>query len=488
MVARPTRLAPEARSTDGLEAVFAAIRAEHEVPEDFPAPVLAAAEEAARAPRLPAEDATDVPFVTIDPPGARDLDQALHVERRAKGYLVRYAIADLTAFLAPGDPVDLESHRRGQTVYCPDARAPLHPPVLSEGAASLLPGEVRPAYVWEIVLDADGARSSAHVRRALVRSRRQLSYAEAQAAIEAGEETALLLEEVGRLRVARESARGGASLPKPEQEVHLDDEGRYALRLRPLVPAEEWNAQVSLLTGIAAAQVMLEGGTGLLRTMPPAEPEAVARFRREVAALGATWPEDQPYGDFLRSLDRTDPRHLAVVHEAASLFRGSAYTVLDADHPAPADPRQAAIAAPYAHTTAPLRRLVDRYALATCEALCAGREVPDWVTAALPGLPATMESSARRAGAVERACTDAVEAAVLAHRVGEVFEAVVVDVTRSGPELLLLEPAVTARAEGEAEAGTRVRARLVEADLARRSVRFAVLPEQRSGSTGTPRV
>src|SRR5690606_40184341 len=69
---------------------------------------------------------------------------------------------------------------------------------------------------------------------------------------------------------------------------------------------------------IAAAQIMLDGGLGVLRTMPPASPEAIARFRLEAEALGARWPEDLPYGDFLRTLDREDPRHLAIVHEATS--------------------------------------------------------------------------------------------------------------------------------------------------------------------------
>lgn len=478
MVARATRLTSSARGVDGLDEAFAAIRTEHEVREEFPAEVLAAAEQAARTPRLPDRDERDLELVTIDPPGAMDLDQALHLARTPHGYRVRYAIADVAAFVTPGDPVDLEAHRRGQTIYCPDARVPLHPPALSEGVASLLPGEDRPAYVWDIELDADGSRRSATVYRAMVRSRARFTYEEIQAQANAGVEDGLvdLLREVGRLRIARESARGGASLPMPEQEVHADDDGRYGLSLRPLLEAEEWNAQISLLTGIAAAQIMLDGGIGILRTMPPATPEAVARFRREARALSAVWPEGVAYGDFLRSLDREDPRHLAIIHDATALFRGSGYTVFDGEPPA--DRVQAAIAAPYAHTTAPLRRLVDRYSLAVCEALAAGRDVPPWAREGLAGLPETMSESGRRSNAVERASTDAVEAAVLAHRVGEVFDAVVVDENRSGLDLQLTDPAVTARADGEARPGDRVRAELVTADLASRTVRFAVRDTQ----------
>ena len=93
----------------------------------------------------PAYDVTELPFLTIDPPGSMDLDQAMHLERRGAGFRVRYAIADVAAFVRPGGAIDAEAHRRVETLYSPDTRTPLHPPVLSEGAASLLPGQVRPA-------------------------------------------------------------------------------------------------------------------------------------------------------------------------------------------------------------------------------------------------------------------------------------------------------------------------------------------------------
>src|SRR5688500_7402348 len=99
-----------ARSAE-LTARFDAIRAELDVPESFPRDVLAAAEAAVAAPSLPERDETAVPFLTIDPPGAMDLDQALHIERDGHGYRVRYAIADVPAFVEPGGPVDLEARR-----------------------------------------------------------------------------------------------------------------------------------------------------------------------------------------------------------------------------------------------------------------------------------------------------------------------------------------------------------------------------------------
>jgi exoribonuclease R len=228
---------------------------------------------------------------------------------------------------------------------------------------------------------------------------------------------------------------------------------------------------------MVAAEMMLKGGVGILRTMPAPDPAAVARFRREARALGVDWREDQPYGDFLRTLNRTDPLHLALVHEATALFRGAGYTPFDGG--APEAREHAAVAAPYAHVTAPLRRLVDRFGLVVCEALCRGAEVPTWVREALPALPEAMQASDRVAGAVERACADAVEAAVLADRLGEVFEAVVVDQRNtSGVLVQLHEPAVLAAADGRAELGSTVRVRLVEADIATSTVRFEVADQR----------
>src|SRR5262249_43092271 len=141
----------------------------------------------ANAPVLPDDDATDIPFVTVDPAGSRDLDQAVHIGQTGDGgYLVSYAIADVAAFVRPGSALDAEAMRRGETLSFPDERVLRHPQVLSEGAASLLPGELRPAVLWQITLDATGNPTNVDVRRARVRSRQQLDYVGLQEATDAG--------------------------------------------------------------------------------------------------------------------------------------------------------------------------------------------------------------------------------------------------------------------------------------------------------------
>ncbi|MDO5710610.1 MAG: RNB domain-containing ribonuclease [Micrococcales bacterium] len=462
--------------TAGLRAAFDAIRIEFQIPATFPPAVLAEAQSAAVATPRPQRDETAVEFVTIDPPGSMDLDQAMALGRDGSGYRVRYAIADVPAFVVAGGAIDVEARARVETLYLPDARSPLHPPVLSEEAASLLPGVDRPAYVWDLRLDAASQVTGVEVYRALVRSRARFDYAGVQADIDSGRapEGLALLAEIGTKRQALEIARGGASLPMPEQEVVVDQGGRYTLRYRPSLPAEEWNAQISLMTGMAAATLMLGGQVGILRTMPEPDPQALTQFRRTVAAMGASWPQDQTYGAFLRGLDQANAAHLAIIHEATTLFRGAGYTPFDAEMPA--QRVHAAVAAPYAHVTAPLRRLVDRFGLAVCAALSAGEPVPQWARAALPQLAGLMRAGDQRAAAVARACRDAAEAAELSGRIGQEFDAVVVDDRGSkGSLVALTDPAILAPCTDRAEPGTTVRVRLTAADLLERTVRFEVV-------------
>jgi exoribonuclease R len=348
------------------------------------------------------------------------------------------------------------------TVYAPDRKAPLHPPVLSEGAASLLPGEWRPAVLWTLDLDATGALAATDVRRAVVRSVAQHTYDDVPPELEP------LLREVGERRLALEQARGGVRLAVPEQEVAKEN-GAWTVHYRVPLASEDWNAQVSLLTGIAAADLMLKGGVGILRTQKAPGERGLERLRRQARALHVDWPEAMSYPDFVRTLDPAVPAHAAVMHEAAGVGGGAGYTVFDG---APPDDRMHfAIAAPYAHATAPLRRLQDRYVTECCLAAHAGEAPPDWVRAGLPELPAAMAAGDKRARAVERGAVDLVEALILKGREGERFDAVVID----DGLVQLRDPAVRGRLEkdGSPEPGSEVSVRLDRSDPLTRTVSFS---------------
>ena len=203
---RVIRIQPSDDST--LDDGVARIVREQRLPTEFPPEVEAAAAQAAANPRLPELDRTDIALVTIDPPESMDLDQAMFLERRAGGYRVYYAIADVAAFVTAGDAIDVEANRRGETLYGATSTIPLHPKVLCEGAASLLPDQLRPSILWTIDLDASGEIAAVDVRRARVRSRGKYNYASVQQAIDAGtaEPIWAVLREIGTL-VRRSLAR-----------------------------------------------------------------------------------------------------------------------------------------------------------------------------------------------------------------------------------------------------------------------------------------
>ena len=440
-----------------------------ELPTSFPAEVLAEAELAAQLPPSGHVDRTDIEFVTIDPESSTDLDQALQIERDGDGYLVRYAISDVAHFVRPGTALEEETHRRGQTFYAPSARVPLHPSLLAEGAASLLAdGVPRPAMLWEHRLDSAGELRGVSLTRALVLSRAKLNYDGVQRDLDRDEPhpSIALLPEVGELRRQLEIQRGGVSLNLPEQEI-LEHDGTWQLEFRSLVPVEDHNAQISLLTGFAAARTMLDGGVGILRTLPPAEQWSLEKLRRAAATLGVAWPKSMGYPEFVRSLSPDNPRELAVLTKCTMLFRGAGYLAFDGAVP-DAHLEHSALAAPYAHTTAPLRRLVDRYVLEVCHALLNGVEVPQWARDGLDALPAEMADSGRAARAYENGVLDLAEALVLRGALGRVLTGVVTDVhPKTGVGTLQVpDPAVELRVKAsQKEVGSEIRVRVDKVDV-----------------------
>ena len=342
-----------------------------------------------------------------------------------------------------------------------------------------------------------------------MRSRAKLSYKGVQAELDAGTASPVLqlLKEVGLKRVDLERTRGGASLNMPEQEIVQLPDGGYRIAAAPQLPVEDWNAQISLMTGMAAAKLMLEGKVGILRTMRAPDERSLRHFRLQTEALGRPWDGEVSYGEFLRSLDPVDPRQLAILHSAGMLFRGAGYTAFDGS--VPDDAAQAAIGAAYAHTTAPLRRLIDRFVLVICEALSNGRPVPDWARKALPSLPEIMAGSDQLASRMERMALDTVEAALLVNHIGQEFDAIVISGSKPQREngknngngkngngngrngngsngrngngngssgiIQIAEPAVTARCVGDLKSGTKVRVRLISSDIATREVHFELV-------------
>lgn len=430
-------------------------------------------------------DFTDIDFVTLDPLTATDLDQAFHISQASEGaFRLRYAIADVPGFVTAGGPLDIETRRRGQTIYCPDAKVSLHPPLLADDAASLLPGQLRNALVWTIDVADDGSASFVELRRGVIRSRAKLDYESAQRDLDqgSGHEQVKALREVGHRRMAAEVARGAVSLPRPAQEIGQTPNG-FALRYRTPEPVEQWNAQLSLLTGMAAAELMVAGGIGILRTMPPPSDGDLAAVRSAARGLGIPWPPGMAYPELIRALDPSQPAHAAFLDNVTILMRGAGYDAFQGAPPAVSS--HSAIAGLYAHVTAPLRRLVDRFGLQVCLALAAGRPVPEHVQAALPELPGRMAATTRAARAVERDCVDYLESEMLAGRQGVPFRGVVIEQRRDDGIVQIADPAIVARVRGrDLPVGQWVDAWLAQCDPETGRVVFEVLSRAARGGAG----
>ncbi|MEO0030347.1 MAG: hypothetical protein RIS94_105 [Pseudomonadota bacterium] len=451
---------PQGILAQGLDA----IRAQFTVPPGFPPEVLTAAEAAAA--RVPTAhvDRTDRAFVTLDPTSSTDLDQAFAIERSGADVLLHYAIADTGWFIDDGDAIDSEAWHRGETLYLPDGKAGLYPPILAEKAASLLPDGPRPAVVFTVRVAPDGQASLDGVERAIVRSRAKLGYATVRDAdLPDG------FHDLAARVQAAEDRRGAARVDPPQQEVVALGQSRFALAYRPMRRSEQANAALSLACNLAVAQALLAHRTGLFRVMAGPDAAAIARLRQTAQALRLDWPAMQDLKAFERTLDGTNARHAAFMLAVRRAGSGAGYAPWQAG----AEPWHAAIAAPYVHATAPLRRLADRYVIRATLAVCSGQAVPDAVSSAFQRLPEVMARADAVAARIERAVVDLAEAVMLHGREGELFGAVVTDSEGTSARVHLEGLPIIARARvPDAAPGQRLTLKLEQADPVRRTLAF----------------
>lgn len=425
--------------TGALAAGLAVIRDRYKVPADFPPEVIAAAEAAAKRPLTEHRDRTAERFVTLDPATSTDLDQAFTVERAGEDILLHYAIADVAWFVADGDPVDVEAWARGETLYLPDGKASLYPPVLSENAVSLLPGGPRAAVVFAVRVAPDGKATLDGVERALILNHAKLAY-ETVTDADLPDGFAELYDRI----TAAEDARGAARVDPPEQEVS-EVAGGFTLAFRPMLDSERRNASLSLACNLAVADALQAAGTGLFRVMAEPDKRAIKRLRHTAQAIGLDWPIAMSLEQRLRHLDPRDPIEAAFMLAERRAGDGASY----APYRKGETPWHAAMATTYAQATAPLRRLADRYVVQAALAVANGQPVPDQVSQAFAKLPPVMAKADAKAGQVNRAVLDLAEAVALKNRVGASFKAVVTDLDDRGARIQVCDPAVVARVAGD---------------------------------------
>jgi exoribonuclease R len=456
-----TVIDPQCVLAEGLEE----IRVQFQLPPSFPPAAEAEAAEAVNRPPDQHADRTALPFVTLDPASSRDLDQAFAIEASGSDLLLHYAIADVGWFVRDGGAMDAEAWIRGTTQYLPDGKAPLYPPALSEGAASLLPDGDRPAILFTVRVDPTGLAKLDSIERALVRSRAKLAY-------ETATEDQLPegFSEISRRVEAAELARGGARIEPPEQEV-VSENGCYRLRFRPQSWAEQKNASLSLTTNLAVADALFAARTGLFRTMDEPMEWAIRRLHHTAKALGIDWPKKEPLQQLEHRLDPKDHNQAALMIAIRRAGPGAAYQ----PYREGVRPWHSAVAATYAHATAPLRRLADRYVIEAALAVANARPVPQSAQAAFEHLPKVMAKADGLAGQISRAVVDLAEAAALEDREGETFEAVVTDTDRRGARIQICSPPVVTRIKVDGLiAGQELKVRFDGTDPANHAVHFSI--------------
>ncbi|MBI3449875.1 MAG: RNB domain-containing ribonuclease [Acidobacteria bacterium] len=392
----------------------------------FPAEVEAAASVAATRAVSGRRDLTGLPCVTIDDPETLEIDDALSWEGGAgDSGTVGIHIAAPSAFILPGDIVDEEALRRAATYYFPGRRLAMIPKAISEEAASLNPGAIRPALTFFATFDEEGRLLRHEIVPSIVRSARRMSYEEADAALLSGPLRALhlLADRLERERVAA----GAVVIRAPEIVVKVKEGGRVEVtRLDERGPSRRLVAEMMILANRLAAEHCRDRGIpAIYRRQPPPEVRL------------PPIPEGEYDPVAVRALRRSMRRGEVCLSPALHFGLG-----LEA----------------YLQATSPIRRFQDLAVQRQIEAQLAGRPLP-YDAEALARIAATTDEAERAARRAENSSDEYWILKYLAGRIGETVEGVIVAVETRKTEIELVETlrVVTLAPRPDHRAGTRVK-------------------------------
>jgi ribonuclease R len=493
--------------------------AAHEIPSHFRHDTLAEAEAAMPVTLEGREDWRKLPLVTIDPPDAKDHDDAVHAEADQShdnrgGFVLTVAIADVAHYVTPGSALDREALLRGNSVYFPDRVVPMLPERISNDLCSLRPNENRAALAVRMVIDAGGHKRSHSFHRIVMRSAARLSYMQAQYAIDGrtdvtsgpllGSVLKPLYEAYEALKRVR-AERSPLDLDLPERKILLKADGTVD---RVIVPerleANKLIEEFMILANVAAAETLERAHVPLIyRVHDEPSIEKLNALREFLATLDMSFPKagalrPQAFNRILAQVKGKDAEQL--VNEV--VLRSQAQAEYSADNYS----HFGLNLRRYAHFTSPIRRYADLIVhRGLIRALKLGRDgLPEAAEyAALAEISATISATERRAMLAERETSDRLIAHFLADRIGATFEGRISGVTRAGLFVKLSDtgadgfiPARTIGEEyfrfdeaGRAMVGSRsgerhrlgdkVTVKLVEAAPVAGALRFALLSEGR---------
>ncbi|MEO7222676.1 MAG: ribonuclease R [Devosia sp.] len=425
-----------------------------EIPYRFPASVLKEAQEAGEVSLKGREDWRHIPLITIDPPDAKDHDDAVHAEpdsdpRNVGGHIVIVAIADVAAYVRPGTSLDREAYLRGNSVYFPDRVVPMLPERISNDLCSLKEGENRPSIAVRMVIDTEGRKKSHSFHRVVFRSAAKLSYQQAQAAIDGrpDDKTGPLLAPVlnplwaaYRTMAQARDKRGPLDLDLPERKIILDSKGMVAdVRVPERLEAMRLIEEMMIAANVAAAETLEKRKTALLyRVHDTPSQEKLTALREFLTSLDMSFGKSDAVrpADFNRVLakarqdskiEQVSEMVLRSQAQAEYAHENYGHFGLNLDR--------------YAHFTSPIRRYADLIVhRALIAALDLGKDgLTDGEIGKLPTIAQHISQTERRAMLAERETSDRLLAQFLATKIGAEFMGRVSGVTRSGLFVRLLE-------------------------------------------------
>jgi len=420
----------------------------HDIAHIFPAAALKEAEEAREADLKGREDWRDLPLITIDPPDAKDHDDAVHAApdrdpANTGGFILTVAIADVAHYVTPGSALDREALRRGNSVYFPDRVVPMLPERISNELCSLKPDAARGALAVRMVIAKDGRKISHTFHRILMRSAAKLHYAQAQGAIDGtpDEITAPLLKPILRplydayaaLKRARD-AREPLDLDLPERKILLKSDGTVDRVIVPArLDAHRLIEECMILANVAAAETLEKARMPLIYRVHDAPGMEKVQALRELlqtmdinfAKQGALRPA--AFNGVLKRVRGTAEEIL--VNEVVLRTQAQAEYAAENYGHFGLNLRR------YAHFTSPIRRYADlivHRALIAAQKLGTGALMEGTSTAMLGEVAAAISLTERRAMRAERETVDRLIAHHLADRIGATFTGRVSGVTRAG--------------------------------------------------------
>ena len=420
----------------------------HDIPQAFSPSALREAEAAKPAMLEGREDWRDVPLVTIDPPDAKDHDDAVHAEldpdpNNKGGYIVNVAIADVAFYVRPGSALDRDALTRGNSVYFPDRVVPMLPERISNDLCSLVPGEPRGALAVRLAIGSDGRKRSHSFHRVLMRSAAKLAYAQAQAAIDGrpDDTTGPLLDPILKplyaayelVKLAR-NERDPLDLDLPERKILLKPDGTVD---RVIVPerldAHKLIEEFMILANVAAAEMLEKKGLPLIyRVHDEPTQEKVHNLQ-----------------EFLKTLDlpfaKSGALRPALFNRVLAQVKGEDFEPLvnevvlrsqaQAEYSAENYGHFGLNLRRYAHFTSPIRRYADlivHRALVRALGLGEGALPQDETLETLSEVAAQISVTERRAMKAERETADRLIAHFLADKIGASFQGRISGVTRAG--------------------------------------------------------